>query len=163
MLTDTQIKNLKPAEKLYKMVDRDGLYVAVTPSGVVSFRLDYRLNGRRETVVLGQYGPDGISLSEARERLIAAKKEIASGKSPAKEKQRALQKTKEAKTFGEFTNLWLNDNRMAESTKAMRKSIVDRDITPIFGRRLLKEITSEDLRAHCEKIGYPEKVVGLGL
>ncbi len=27
MLTDTQIKNLKPAEKLYKMVDRDGLYV----------------------------------------------------------------------------------------------------------------------------------------
>lgn len=152
MLTDTQIKNLKPAEKLYKMVDRDGLYVAVTPSGVVSFRLDYRLNGRRETVVLGQYGPDGISLSEARERLIAAKKEIASGKSPAKEKQRALQKTKEAKTFGEFTNLWLNDNRMAESTKAMRKSIVDRDITPIFGRRLLKEITSEDLRTHCEKI-----------
>lgn len=157
MLTDTQIKNLKPTEKLYKMVDRDGLYVAVTPSGVVSFRLDYRLNGRRETVVLGQYGPDGISLSEARERLIAAKKEIASGKSPAKEKQRALQKTKEAKTFGEFTNLWLNDNRMAESTKAMRKSIIDRDITPIFGRRLLKEITSDDLRAHCEKIKTSRK------
>src|SRR5574340_1722167 len=112
MLTDTQIKNLKPAEKLYKMVDLDVLYVAVPPSGVVSFRLDYRLNGRRETIVLGKYGPDGISLSEAREKLIAAKKEIFGGKSPAREKQRSLQKTRAAKTFGEFTKLWLNEYSM---------------------------------------------------
>jgi len=152
MLTDTQIKNLKPTEKLYKMVDRDGLYVAVTPSGVVSFRLDYRLHGRRETVVLGQYGPDGITLGAARDLLITAKKAIAAGKSPAKEKQRALQKTKEAKTFGEFTDLWLNDNRMADSTKAMRKSIIDRDVAPVFGKRLLREVTSDDLRSLCEKI-----------
>lgn len=27
MLTDTQLKNLKPTGKLYKLVDRDGLYV----------------------------------------------------------------------------------------------------------------------------------------
>ena len=85
MLTDTQLKNLKPTGKLYKLVDRDGLYVAVTPSGVVSFRYDYRLNGRRETLVLGQYGPEGRTLGEAREKLIEAKKEIAAGKSPAKE------------------------------------------------------------------------------
>jgi len=77
MLTDTQLKNLKPTGKLYKLVDRDGLYVAVTPSGVVSFRYDYRLNGRRETLVLGQYGPEGLTLGEAREKLIEAKKEIA--------------------------------------------------------------------------------------
>ena len=36
MLTDTQIKNLKPAEKLYKMVDRDGLYVAARVKIVVA-------------------------------------------------------------------------------------------------------------------------------
>jgi hypothetical protein len=103
MLTDTQLKNLKPTGKLYKLVDRDGLYVAVTPSGVVSFRYDYRLNGRRETLVLGQYGPEGLTLGEAREKLIEAKKEIAAGKSPAKEKQRSIQKSKAAKTFGEFS------------------------------------------------------------
>jgi hypothetical protein len=28
-----------------------------------SFRMDYRLNGRRETVNLGKYGRDGISLA----------------------------------------------------------------------------------------------------
>ena len=32
------------------------MYVHVTPKGAVSFRLDYRLNGRRETVYLGKYG-----------------------------------------------------------------------------------------------------------
>ena len=46
MLTDTAIKALKPKDKLYKIVDRDGMYVVVQPSGSIVFRLDYRLNGR---------------------------------------------------------------------------------------------------------------------
>lgn len=33
MLTDTKLRNLKPADKPYKVNDRDGLYVAVTPAG----------------------------------------------------------------------------------------------------------------------------------
>ncbi|ODA93742.1 hypothetical protein BFX40_13285 [Mesorhizobium sp. SEMIA 3007] len=55
MLTDAALKALKPKEKVYKIVDRDGMYVRVMPSGAISFRLDYRLNGRRETVYLGRY------------------------------------------------------------------------------------------------------------
>lgn len=49
MLTDTKIKSLKPKEKIYKVADRDGLYVAVLTSGTIIFRYDYRINGRRET------------------------------------------------------------------------------------------------------------------
>lgn len=152
MLTDTQLKSLKPTGKLYKMADRDGLYVAVTRTGQISFRYDYRLNGRRETIVLGKYGPDGISLLQARDRLIEARREIANGNSPAREKQRSILQSKGAKSFGDFTKLWLNEYRMAESTKAMRKSIIDRDIEHVFGRRLLNEIPPQDLRALCEKI-----------
>ena len=33
MLTDTAIKQLKPKEKLYKVADRDGMYVAVARQG----------------------------------------------------------------------------------------------------------------------------------
>ncbi len=62
VLTDTKLKNLKAEEKLYKVSDRDGLYAAVSPTGTVTFRLDYRLNGWRETPTIGQYGRDGISL-----------------------------------------------------------------------------------------------------
>ena len=65
MLTDAALKALKPKDKVYKVSDRDGMYARVTPTGLISFSLDYRLNGRRETVYLGRYGRDGISLARA--------------------------------------------------------------------------------------------------
>ena len=52
MLTDVALKNLKPRPKPFKVGDRDGMYAHVSASGLVTFRLDYRLNGRRETVML---------------------------------------------------------------------------------------------------------------
>lgn len=69
MLTDAALEALKPKGKIYKIADRDGMYVRVMPSGAISFRLDYRLNGRRETVYLGRYGRGGISLALAREKV----------------------------------------------------------------------------------------------
>jgi hypothetical protein len=36
------------------------MYVHVTARGAMSFRMDYRLNGRRETIYLGKHGPDGL-------------------------------------------------------------------------------------------------------
>jgi len=47
--TDAAVKALKK-EKSTRFADRDGMYVRVRPSGAIPFRLDYRLNGRRETV-----------------------------------------------------------------------------------------------------------------
>jgi hypothetical protein len=38
MLTETKLRSLKPQDKLYKVNDRHGLYVAVTPVGGISFR-----------------------------------------------------------------------------------------------------------------------------
>jgi len=48
MLTDTKLRNLKPKDKLYKVNDRDGLYVAITPAGSISFRYNYSIHGRQE-------------------------------------------------------------------------------------------------------------------
>jgi hypothetical protein len=60
MLTDTKLRNLKPKDKLYKVNDRDGLYVAVTPAGSISFRYNYSIHGRQETITFGRYGVGGI-------------------------------------------------------------------------------------------------------
>ena len=152
MLTDAAIKALKPKEKLYKIVDRDGMYVVVQPSGAIVFRLDYRLNGRRETLTLGRYGPAGLSLARAREKVIDARRAIAEGRSPAQEKQREKRRLQEAKSFGEFGERWLQEARMADSTRAMRRSIFERDILPAFRNRLLPEILPEDLRGVCAKV-----------
>ena len=153
MLSDGTLRGLKPQASLYKVADRDGLYVVVTPRGTISFRMDYRLNGRRETLTIGRYGTkDGISLLMARERCMEARKAIAQGISPAQEKQREKSRQAEAQTFGEYTKRWLAEHRMADSTKAMRKTIIDRDILPVFQNRRMAEIGPEDLRALCAKI-----------
>ena len=62
MLTDTKLRNLKPKEKLYKMNYRDGLYVAVTAVGSISFRYNYSINRRQETITFGRYGVGGMTL-----------------------------------------------------------------------------------------------------
>ena len=152
MLTDTAIKALKPQDKLYKVVDRDGMYVVVQPSGAIVFRMDYRLNGRRETLTLGRYGAAGLSLARAREKVIDARRAISEGRSPAQEKQREKRRLLEAKSFGQFGERWLQEARMADSTRAMRRSIFERDILPAFRNRLLPEILPEDLRGLCAKV-----------
>ncbi|RAH99702.1 integrase [Acuticoccus sediminis] len=152
MLTDTAIKALRSQKKLYKVSDRDGMYVVVQPSGAIVFRYDYRLNGRRETLTLGRYGSDGLSLARAREKLIDAKRAISEGRSPAQEKQHDKRRLKEAKRFGEFGEKWFQESRMADSTRAMRRSIYERDVLPTFRNRLLTEITPDDLRMMCGKV-----------
>ena len=39
MLTDTALRNLKPKSKIYKVFDRDGMYVTVSTAGTVTLRV----------------------------------------------------------------------------------------------------------------------------
>ena len=152
MLTDTKLKNLKPQDKLYKVSDRDGLYVAVLTSGTVSFRYDYRINGRRETLVIGQYGRDGISLAEAREELIAAKKLLKAGLSPAAAKRDGIKKIRGAETFAVHTDSYMKHVILADSTRAMKQAVIDRDILPVLGNKMMTEITTSMVRDLCDRI-----------
>lgn len=152
MLTDTKLKNLKSQDKLYKVSDRDGLYVAVLTSGTVSFRYDYRINGRRETLVIGQYGRDGISLAEAREELIAAKKLLKAGQSPAAAKRDGIKKIRGAETFAVHTDSYMKHVILADSTRAMKQAVIDRDILPVLGNKMMAEITTSMVRDLCDRI-----------
>lgn len=152
MLTDTKLKSLKPQEKLYKVADRDGLYVAVNTGGTLSFRYDYRFNGRRETIYFGSYGPDGVSLAKAREMLIEAKKLLNAGISPASRKRDGVESKKNKTVFRAYTVRYLNDAQYADSTRAMKEAIIEKEIYPVFGKLQLEEITTPRLRALCEKI-----------
>lgn len=116
MLTEFALRNLKPRTALYKIADRDGMYVAVSPAATISFGYDYRVNGRRETLTIGRYGRGGISLARAREKLLDARRAVREGGSPAVEKQRKKQRRAVAKTFGEWADSWLDGARMAGTT-----------------------------------------------
>src|SRR3546814_9258939 len=98
------------------------MYVRVGTNGTISFRLDYRLNGRRETVTIGKYGTSGLSLARAREKCIDAKRMVQEGLSPSIEKQRDKRRIKEAKSFGQFGEKWLTAAPMADSRSAEHTS-----------------------------------------
>lgn len=98
---------MKQKDKLVKIADRDVMYALVQPSGKIVLHYNYRLNGRRETVTLGRYGPTDLSPARAREKLIDAKRAIREGRSPAHEKQREKRRLEEAKSFGEFGERWM--------------------------------------------------------
>lgn len=152
MLTDVAIKSLKPKDKTFKVADRDGMYLTVSKTGTKTFRYDYRINGRRETLTIGRYGKFGITLAVAREKLVDAKNLIDEGISPAREKKRAKMKSKAEGTFGELAQEWLKESDLSESTRDMRRHILDRDIMPVFGNYTLSEVTGEDIRALCNKV-----------
>ncbi len=115
-LTDKELKNLKPRAKLYKVTDRDGMHAAVTPTGVISFRYQYRVNGRQEVLTIGRYSaeaarkltraPDAleygmeVSLAEARALLARARRQVERGESPSKAKVEKRTALAEAFTFG---------------------------------------------------------------
>lgn len=152
MLTDAALRRLKPRKNDYKVSDRDSMYAVVKPSGTIVFRLDYRLHGRRETLTIGRYGADGVSLARAREKCVEARRAVVDGQSPAQEKQREKRRLKEVKRFGDYGERWLTEGLMADSTRAMRRTIFDRDIMPLWKSRLLVEISPDDLRALCSKV-----------
>lgn len=168
MLTDMQVKALKPKERAYKVSDQQGLYATVTRTGVVSFRYDYRINGRRETLVIGQYDSSlgakkprdasaleygiGVSLAEARLLLARARRSVEQGESPSRSKVEKRAEATEALTFGKWAEKYFAEAALAESTKAMRRSVYDRNLAADFGRLKLEEITPIRLMARCEKI-----------
>lgn len=66
-LSDTKLRNLKPADKSYQEADEGGLFVEVMPGGAKVWRMRYRIGGRgakQEKITLGDYPT--YSLAEAR-------------------------------------------------------------------------------------------------
>jgi integrase len=168
MLTNTSLKTLKTQDKTYKVADRDGLYVTVSPKGLVTFRYDYRLNGRRETLTLGNYSEYqasqqardtadltygmALSLGEARALLGKAKAAVANGKSPAREKSDGKREQRFTDTFSEMAAIWIDGAGLADSTRAMRQRILDKDILPALGKFKLTEISTSQVMKLCDKI-----------
>src|SRR3546814_16178134 len=87
MLTVIQIQNLKPRSKPYKMSDTDGLFSLVQPNGSLLWRFKYRIDGREKKLALGKYPQ--VSLKAAREKRDEARKKIAEGVDPGKQRREA--------------------------------------------------------------------------
>ncbi len=81
-LNDTFLRGLKTPIKAEKHTDGEGMYLYLSPSGGKLWRLDYRFEGKRNTLSLGAY--PAVSLKEARRRRDEAKEKLAKRRYDAK-------------------------------------------------------------------------------
>ncbi len=84
-LTDLQVKNAKPSDKLRKLSDGRGLQLWITPQGGKYWRFEYRHLGKRKLLSLGVY-PD-VPLERARQKVDAARRQVADDVDPSEIKR----------------------------------------------------------------------------
>ena len=155
MLTDTEIRGLKPREKPYKRTDGRGLYVIVNPNGSVWWRFKYRYVGREKLLSLGTY-PD-TSLKLAREKRDQARKLLAQDIDPSAHRQ--AEKTARTNTLSAIAEEWFragcpggNNRQLKTTTIGQLRQRFDKYLKPRLGARPVAAITVQDLRKVLLKI-----------
>ncbi len=143
MLTDTELKRLKPREKPYKLADERGLYVMVMPDGALWWRFRYGYAGREKLISFGTY-PD-TSLKLARQKRDTARSELAAGIDPSAKRQ--AEKLARADTFEAVAREWLalREEKLAENTLDKATWTFETFVFPHIGSRPIGQIVPADL------------------
>lgn len=155
-LTDTTIASAKIKRHRYKIADREGLYVAVMPTGKKVFRYEYRFHGRRETLTFGTYAKvGGMTLAEAREEHAKARRMVEKGDSPAEAARRAAAAAafKLGTHFKGVAEHWVAQfsTKRSPSWRRVMDRFLEKDIYPVIGGHALSEITEADVIAAAKR------------
>lgn len=86
-LNDKAVAAKQPQEKQYAVADGDGLTLVIKPNGTKLWWLRYRFGGTAKTLSLGVYPV--VSLKQAREWGLEARKLLAAGINPGQIKMEA--------------------------------------------------------------------------
>jgi integrase len=147
-LTDTFVRGVKhkgsPIGERY--ADGGGLYLRVKAAGRY-WRLDYRRDGKPNTIGLGVY-PE-VTLAEARRRRDKARGELAHGVDPsaARREEKQAQASAAAATFEAVSRDWLakTSGRRAPITQDKNARWLERAVWPFVGTMPIATITARDI------------------
>src|ERR1035437_2920707 len=147
-LTDTFVRNIKPAATTAGAKHRDGggMYLLVTTGGKY-WRMDYHFADKRKTLALGVY--PAVSLADARARRDNARKLLANGIDPnaAKQEEKQTKAAAAANTFEMVAREWLSKTateRMA-STHSKVTTWLKKDVFPFIGKKPISTIGPRDV------------------
>ncbi|MGC4062230.1 MAG: tyrosine-type recombinase/integrase [Aquabacterium sp.] len=138
MLSDLHCRTAKARDRLYRLNDRDGLYLEVKPNGVKAFRYRFKLGGKESMMGLGEY--PATTLSEARTKAQAARKLVKEGVSPVHQKQ-----LDRANTLEVIAAEWLATKDWEDVTKKRRIDMLRRVVFPSLGNTPIRNITSHQV------------------
>lgn len=148
-LTDVVVRNAKPKDKPQKLTDGDGMFLYVHPNGGKYWRLQYRFAGKQKVLALGVY-PE-VSLADARERRVQARKVLAAGNDPgqAKKEAKRLLALNNENTFEAIAREW-HKQRRHEWTPHYAADMLNRietHIIPKLGKRPIADLTAAEILA----------------
>ena len=145
-LTDTKVRNAKPADKPTKIFDGKGLFLLVTPAGGKGWRFKYRFGGKEKLLSLGTY-PE-ISLAKARERRDIAREQVAVGVDPSQtRKAQKAAKDQDENTFEVVAREWFAkfERNWAPNHAVKIKGRLVNDVYPYIGSRPIADIEAPEL------------------
>ena len=153
MLNDTQIRTAKPAEKAYRLLDGQGLFLSVTPSGGKLWRMRYEIRGAEKVLSFGPYPK--TSLVGARAERDKAKQLLREGRDPAVERKlrRLVGASGSANTFEAVAREW-HEQQQHWSVKH-RADVIDsleRDVFPLIGAIPVEELDAPAVLAVIRSI-----------
>lgn len=151
-LTDSKCEAAKAKDKPYKLADGQGLYLLVRPSGGKVWRMKYsRPSGQENTLTIGEYGRQGITLAKAREARRKARDLLAQGIDPAEQARQEEAKAQNATTFEAITREWhaAQVKRGKWSTGHAERVLreMEADLFPMLGKRPIEQLRTRDLLA----------------
>jgi integrase len=158
VINDKSVSALKARSARYDVPDSEvrGLVIRVRPDGVKTWTLRYELHGKGRRVTLGEYGPDRLSLAEARKKANKLLVQVDDGKDPVAEQQEAARKAAQAKRDSIEA---LCESYIEKHAKKRKRSwradqgTIKREILPVLGKnRPVTSITRRDCRMLVQKI-----------
>lgn len=145
MLTDAALRKIKPLEKTKRYSDAHGMYLEVTPTGNMWWRMKYRFDGKENRFSMGTY--PFVGLAAARVKRDEARRLLADGIDPNQVKKAKQQKEMEVDSFQYVALEWYakKASTWAESTSKKIKRRLEVDILPYLGKRPISEVTAPEL------------------
>lgn len=142
-LSDTKLRTLKPADKVFSESDGGGLYIEVLPTGKKRWGLKYRtLTGKQETIRLGDY--PAYSLAEARAWREDCKALVKRGLSPMALKRGDPIPDNAAPAVKEMAQTFIRNwcMKAVERAKAREAEAKAADTVEAFARRWYAEVAA---------------------
>jgi integrase len=149
-LSETKIRAASLKERPYKLFDKRGLFLLVTPTGGRLWRLRYRMGALEKLISLGAY-PD-VTLKRAREKHDEARRLIADDIDPSA--QRKAQRAALLDTFEGVAKEWLalQSKSLSPETISILGARLNSALYPYLGSRPVASITAQELLVALRRI-----------
>jgi integrase len=153
-LSDTKIRNAKPADKQYTIADGQGLSILVRPNGTKFWLYRYRFGGKRKTMSFGTI--PAVGLKAAREKRHDAEKLLDQGQDPAAVREAKRREDEKLKyTFRAVGEEWATtklekENKAKATIKRERWNL--RQLYRELGERPLCDIEPPELLTALRRV-----------